>query len=175
MPLGSLKQNTIETLFTLGDLPKAKGSRSGAYSPHTLEMEGKQSRAALWGWNICPHHLSCPSLPLWVSILTGNSECASLAADLRIQQLNPIKVLSLWPPPLPTSTYGIKLLRIQEVHLGNSDLHWIECQMYRAGRKMALILGMFPFLQKWYCLVIPSCADQLQNLWECCRRASHPP
>lgn len=47
MPLGSLKQNTTETLFTLGDLPEAKGSRSGAYSPHTLEMEGKQSRAVL--------------------------------------------------------------------------------------------------------------------------------
>lgn len=85
---GIPQQNTTETLFTLGDLPEAKGSRSGAYSPHTLEMEGKQCRAVLWGWNIWPRHLSCPSLPLWLSILIGNSECASLAVVVWIYRFN---------------------------------------------------------------------------------------
>lgn len=116
---------TPETLFTLGDLPEAKGSRSGAYSPHTLEVEGEQSRAILWGWNIWPHHLSCPSVPLRDSILTGEfglciPGCSGL--DLQIQQLNPIKVLSLGPPPLPISTHVTKLLRMQEAHFRNQWL-----------------------------------------------------
>lgn len=116
---------TPETLFTLGDLPEAKGSRSGAYSPHTLEVEGEQSRAILWGWNIWPHHLSCPSVPLRDSILTGEfglciPGCSGL--DLQIQQLNPIKVLSLGPPPLPMPTHVTKLLRMQEAHFRNQWL-----------------------------------------------------
>lgn len=85
---GIPQQNTTETLFTLGDLPEAKGSRSGAYSPHTLETGAKQNRIVLWRWNIWPHHLSCPSLPLWLSILRANSDCASLAAVIWIYRFN---------------------------------------------------------------------------------------
>lgn len=40
--------------------------------------------------------------------------CSDL--DLQIQQLNPTKVLSFPPPPLPIPTHGTQLLRTQEVH-----------------------------------------------------------
>lgn len=159
MPLGSLKQNTTETLFALGDLPQAKGSRSGAHSPHTLEMEGKQSRAVLSGWNIWPHHLTSPSLPLWVWIFNREFRVCIPGCRSTDSTAEPYKGVKCSTSTTSIPTHGAKLLRIQEVHCNEVNDRCTE------KAKNSLILGLFTFLQRWFCLWVQlTYICRLQNL-----------
>lgn len=129
-------------------------------SAHT-PWKWKASRAGLYSEDGTSGLITSPApvCPSESEFLTGNSECASLAADLQIQQLNPIKVLSVQPQPLPIPTHGAKLLRIQEVHCTEVNDRCTE------KAKNSLTLGLLTFLQRWFCLWVQlTYMCRLQNL-----------
>lgn len=174
MPLGSLKQNTTETLFALGDLPEAKGSRSGV-TAHT-PWKWKASRVELY--YEMEHLTSSPLLPQSASLSQHfNRGIQILHPWLQWfgstdSTAGPHKGVKPW-----TSTTSHPYRQYQTIQDARGSFQEtvtcteVEWQMYRAAKKNYTDFGDVHFSPK---LVLsghsvcgynsPTCVHWLQNL-----------